>query len=1075
MPVVCQCEVRGDPLASFCDDDLFCPQCGAAVAELDSPHLLSGPAQASPRTLWVYPVKPRAGSGRPEFRFSMVLKSRDAARSVLSRPLRLVARDCEVRAGAWFDRDLEILDHEPNAKMVECALRLQPALDASLSRLLPAEGASGFLLLSGNCGDQRLAVRVFNAPSMRYAVEGDGVQSEPPGVEAPRCWSLGRPGLQELTLRVWPSNCLLPLPKPESGAGAPIQLIPTLPPKSGYRLDRPPDLEPVLGPDRPALLRLSFDISNWQHDERHELGVQLLPVVPRLAQESLTFFRQAIGDLQFEPGAELKLESALYYGERIESSAHQSSDLLPSLYVHNRGEDHLPFSQPELVRRSGPAEIEWIHLEVEGGDSEIELEQEEARSLRLVIDLSGLSPSNHAEGQPLDAEFRFQHNEYDVHYWTMRVVVPEVRTRPVLEVPLAVDFGNTNTFAAVVDHSADGLIRSVLGDPDPETFPSALCLTDMSDPENPAFEIGVEALKRGEVQEGFLVRGMKRELARRRGPGETTRHVFTWKQSTVSYSHQDLIRMYLERVLLDCEQKLRHSVTHMSLSYPANFGPQARAQLDEVLDALRERWQTRYPGQEIRFHKLNADAATAVALGFVLDHERFQEAIRPMLEEGVNPFLVASFDFGGGSVDCSLTRFEFVGNPRDGVLTYRSRPLGIGGDEYFGGDNVTAAVYECLLDRLSQLLKPFDIRLPRADLGRSRFQTGVGLDWENTQRLWEAAEDLKRFVCRTGSSEADRPGLDVTLEKLVNRLVGRKKAKGSVRNQPLMSDPQVLSALQEAIQTGALIPTEDQIYDHEILRDLNGNSRYTVREQLERCVEKLRSFVEQAVVEDPSGRPLEPTRSGKVRRSGSAAPAPHFIVLAGASCRVPLARRLLKDAFPSAQLIEDISNAKSKVAFGLVRYLDHLRFSDRARGIGLARDFSHAEIVWSAAIDHHRTWIPSCTPLGESPWFPLRSIRLADCWNSNKDRIIRVHRNTAPVLELLGAFDLKRPAESAESGVEPELPDGPIPDPLEDSPDAEGQVWLKLDGAEDRILLRVQLGDRCFGDWILTTPEAPSP
>ena len=109
--------------------------------------------------------------------------------------------------------------------------------------------------------------------------------------------------------------------------------------------------------------------------------------------------------------------------------------------------------------------------------------------------------------------------------------------------------------------------------------------------------------------------------------------------------------------------------------------------------------------------------------------------VAPLLEAKKNPFLVASFDFGGGSIDCALIRFTSLGD-HHGILSYASEPLGIGGDEYFGGDNVTVAVYEWLGARLHAVLNPpgaaVRVELPLSDLGRSRRLTGSGIGWGNT-------------------------------------------------------------------------------------------------------------------------------------------------------------------------------------------------------------------------------------------------------------------------------------------------------------------------------------------------------
>ncbi len=1041
---------------------------------------------------------------------------------------------------AWFEAEPEIRVGEHLGEgSVECVLRPLPALIAGQFKVLPPEGASGTLVLSGNCGDRELPLRVFNILQFRFAVDGEGVQADPPGAPSPERWSLGKPGLQDLTIRVWPGNGRLYLPEIEPGAAAPDPADPQFSSKKDFRLVKEPGRGVAIGPARPAVLRLEFDISEWQHRNPETLRVRLGAKVPMLLPpEVLTFFRQAVGNLKPEPDL-LQLPSALFYGEQLVCPSGFPSKLLPPrVLIRNKGEDFLRVSQPQVIVREGPAGVEWLRAVVSDIETEIEIDVDEARVLLITFDLSEVTSENYPPGgfflrlmswgdgtgvptsaealaivgidnnnllhirifdqdgrrvtdtdetrlptadaqaistlkqqlpgllpphvlteaerarvlgeamsivgrtlpgNPLSAEIRFTDVESALRTWSLEVMVPEVRARPALEFPLAIDFGNTNTFAAVVDLDVPGRIRPVLGDSDPETFPTALCFTD---PARREFEIGTEAVQRGGIQEGMLVRGLKRELARRRTADEPEKHAFFWKGQTFRFSRDELIGLFLEEVLRECERKLRRTVTHMGLSYPANFGARSIAQLDKAIDRLRKTWVDEYPDEEIRFEKLDADEATAVALGFVLDRQQFDSIIWPrLILEGRNPFLVVSFDFGGGSIDCALIRFRSLGEHEHDALAYASEPLGIGGDEFFGGDNVTVATYEILCDRLEAVLNPQRggrrVTLPLADLGRSRFLTGSGVGWENTRRIWEAAEVLKRLACRPGPVEEPRAAN--ALESLISTLRGEIELGGSVKTVLLLTDPESEKALKEAIRSRSLlVPLEskdnpsDSIYDHKIRLDFHGHSNYTVRSRISRCVEKIRTFL-----------------AGQVRKGSGAAPddkpvpeGPDVIILAGAGCRVPLAPLLLEKTFPMSLLVQDEAHAKSKVAYGLLRYLDlQSQAEDRVADLGMARDYSHSEIVWCESLfDRPHPWIPSCSPLNGPEWYPLKNIKLARCWKSNKDRTITVARDTAPAPEILGSFDLNKPGLSPDPSVNPQLPAEAPPDPSPGRP----QVWLRF-------------------------------
>ncbi|MFO0954670.1 MAG: hypothetical protein U0835_26600 [Isosphaeraceae bacterium] len=451
MDRVCSCEGKA-PLASFCLDDLHCPQCGDRVAHLSSQNLQPDP-DGSGQALWVYPARARDRSGRLEFRFALAFTSHDDRRRPRDRPLELTSVLCHGQVDSFFERKLDL---NADDGKVEFALRPLPSLVESLYKVLPHEGAAGTLSLSGNCGEPELKLRVFNPLTFRFALEGDGAQADPPGTDAPTAWSLGRGGTQELTLRVWPMNGLVHLPEPAEGATH-VTVTPDFS-DSAFQLDACRHGR-VVGPGRPVELHVRFDVDGWDHGDRKSLTIQLFPKVPALPPVAVEFFRQAVGDLRFDPPGELlQLRSALYYGERVESSSGQTTDLVPPVRVWNGGDDILPLRQPEIVSQSLPG-VEWLTVRIEGPETgdRLTMELEESRTLSVVIDLRNVTGRPTRRGN-LRAELEFRHVEYG-RTWALQVLVPEVRTRPVLRSPLAVDFGNTNTYAATVDLLPSGDLR----------------------------------------------------------------------------------------------------------------------------------------------------------------------------------------------------------------------------------------------------------------------------------------------------------------------------------------------------------------------------------------------------------------------------------------------------------------------------------------------------------------------------------------------------------------------------------------------------------------------------------------
>src|SRR4051794_5470754 len=107
----CLCERRGYPPASFCDDDLYCSQCGGLVADLSSRNLQPCPEDESARAIWIYPTPAEDEPGQVEFRFSLRLDSLDRSRKPRQRHLWLDPNRVTVQMTPWFQPGLVI---EPN-------------------------------------------------------------------------------------------------------------------------------------------------------------------------------------------------------------------------------------------------------------------------------------------------------------------------------------------------------------------------------------------------------------------------------------------------------------------------------------------------------------------------------------------------------------------------------------------------------------------------------------------------------------------------------------------------------------------------------------------------------------------------------------------------------------------------------------------------------------------------------------------------------------------------------------------------------------------------------------------------
>ena len=226
----CRCEEPGFrfPLASFCSDDLFCPQCGGRVAWLRSPNELPNPDKAtittSNRILWVYATE-LGGKGN---RFTFLLEYHSLNENRVKRPRRLILDDTQSRVEPHNWPYKFLLRIIPGPEPHQVHIRLEP--DQVLVReygetewamddgLLPAGGVFCTLTLVGNCGKETFGLLVCGEPRYEIEVQENGqrmVDSPPDDVAEPiaQAWALSRWGPHELTILIKCVKGFLHLPE----------------------------------------------------------------------------------------------------------------------------------------------------------------------------------------------------------------------------------------------------------------------------------------------------------------------------------------------------------------------------------------------------------------------------------------------------------------------------------------------------------------------------------------------------------------------------------------------------------------------------------------------------------------------------------------------------------------------------------------------------------------------------------------------------------------------------------------------------------------------------------------------
>lgn len=1067
MPRDCSCAANGDPLASVRVDDLYCAQCGGRTAWLVSDHLLRNPdptrfkldPSTEGRLLWAYAGDHGCGLTL-DYR-----GTRDDHAGVEGRPASVDQATIKVRTGRLALRAEPSLRDENRSVHLEFVPEQRTIEDYGdewweQKDLLPDGGLLCTLSLIGNFGHEEFGLLIFQTP--RFEVElleenGTPIRAVRPDQDPSidRAWAVSRRGEHQLVARISCGNGYVHLAPPEDDVGPAGNPDVTVPEGFVVALENAGRDDPVLGPGHPpCTLRLRFDSSSdaWNQDALQTVAAQfhLAVLGGGLDPVAVPLFLEPRGDIGFsrQSGRFVELTEfrvdELYYGERRQTQADGDLVLPAHVWAWNRGEKPLRNVSVdcETAADSRLPGVSWLQVErLEGNaarpaDESVSLGDGKRFAIRVTIDLRRVDSVRHPRIAPLRGKVLVQSEGDERPPWELPVVVQSVRARPAMG-PLAIDFGNTNTYAAIVGRQGP---VPVLGDADPENFTTAIFLEGRPDEDLSNVTIGPEAVALGKQRPRDLVCRLKRwmldddqrwaepGLVRARGGPDG------------DLGRPDLVRWFLRKLLVECETALRQTVTRAAFSYPAKYGPTARQRFHAIIKELEAEQRARFGHDhptiefaDVATWDASPDEASAVTLAYALDDDHRRDTIGDHQR-----FLLASFDFGGGSIDTALLRFTREGGPH--LSRFHSTHLGLGGDERFGGDNVTTAVAQLLRQKFRDLtgLSGFQAE------ARSGAAAAVSDAATNYQHLWDLADDVKRSLC----------GAPVDLETRAAEFLGRiRVAVADADTDP--SGPPPLDAVKAPLLDRIKQVTLDDVYRQKVVSDDRRDTTppYTVDDRVGQCVKELQRFVAKAREDERARRGPDDHRPDD----------PLFIVLAGAACRLPLVRERIGEAFKEAHILGDPTREpgaqpKCKVAFGLAQFLDRLANVPRTvAGLSRAGHYTHGPIVLRTGQYRVVEWVPTCRPLKSEEWYALADVELSACFQGG--RVVRVyHGGYEP--EELGHFDLSGPAGEEVEGLTRELPatiDRDLPSVLS----------IQVREGEDDLRLKVRLGDEEYGAWRL--------
>lgn len=1029
---VCLCDLTGEPRCGFCSDDLYCPQCGQEITRV---FALSGSEDS--KEIWIYASETL--DGRAEFRFSLSSVARGRNRSEIKRAPQLDLLRSHLDPTDWFERSIrEFGANEQLAAMEYCLIPRQEslAIGSDWHEFLPVEGVAAALQAAGGFRETSFALRICRAPVFDFSFAARSGVLEANDVEQSK-WLLWKRGKLQAWLTIKAKSSPVRLLEP-------LGLDADAEESWRFELEQSLPAGTVLKPGEPQTVLVTIDTSNWADGTEKGFELMMLIGTDQRVRKPFQFEMYAMPNLAFSVGSRL-----------IEENARLGDRYGIPLTVNNEDREKQIYLKELKVEFGSPGPKDWLRAtwrplldQAAESDREslITLEPGEQRALDVELDLSGLSqvPADGTLAATIVVSDEFRTFELPVN-------INGVQARPQLDGWLAIDFGSTNTYAAIHDKTtrqARGVLRYLTTEMDGieaasngERFDSILYFDDAV---TPRYRTGPEALV-GELSTA-LVSGMKRWIGM---SAQQTWVVFDGQHPKVNYDAETLAFLYLRDVIRRSEDSLRAQITKIGLSFPTNFGDARIAAMERVCARLTTDFASQSPPRNLIIDRLRLDEATAVALAFVLDIENLRKIVAPIVAER-NSLVVASFDFGGGTIDTALLRFKFNFARNIINASIESHYLGIGGDENFGGENVTLALLELLYDRLIKTIRDSS-QMPRAILELARRGVDRASDPRqgspnsavartNFEAFWAMAERIKVTQCQAAAQNGQLASEALTSFLRVQLNLLRARLEPHLPEVLLVEHSDIFAALEKAIADGDLLVPLEEVYEHQIRQDFRSRSPGSIRQRLAFCLDELAAFAKEAAVKID------------------------VLVIAGAAARLPLVRELVDGhaAFREARQVFDMANPKCQVASGLVRYLAlREQFPDRVKAIASPLDYTHHAIGhYNAAFHDFSPIVPAWTAINDNTvWFEFGEAHIQELWNSQQQIQLYSWQNNRETL--LGHFDLRQPGRTSDESA----PYCTLP--IDNLLKHECQLSLRFADRFVKIELRISSSAGLVGYWIL--------
>jgi hypothetical protein len=331
----------------------------------------------------------------------------------------------------------------------------------------------------------------------------------------------------------------------------------------------------------------------------------------------------------------------------------------------------------------------------------------------------------------------------------------------------AVDFGTTNTcyaYKTIRVRGRDPRAAHERPAMASEEIPSVIFFQDVHNRENPKYQVGLSARRligRNSHQIYAYFMSIKRLLGHDRKFFVLDSLAGRRLENRQEWSAEEVAALILRRVLEQAQgeladQKLGTRINEVVATYPTVFSPRRKKAIRRAFElALKGLHSSQGGGSEpkIRLQLDEANSATFNHIaGPMLDH--FFEFAKKEEET-----YILTFDFGGGTIDVSLmrVRFEQTDDDRTRIMT---ELIGVTGEAFYGGDNVTLAIFSILKAKLALAI------------AEKRCVEVVVDDTEKEEDVWDDDEDLDNWgdagARKAEQEEAPKKERPAALADIVN-------------------------------------------------------------------------------------------------------------------------------------------------------------------------------------------------------------------------------------------------------------------------------------------------------------------